>query len=148
MMIRNGYMTYIALYIDDLLIISENDDNLVEIKRRLMEKFEMKDLNIAKKFLEMKIEYSDDNSIKLHQDTYIQSLLKHHDMQDCNSVIISLDISVKLIKIIDAEVMMDLKKYHFIIEGFIFVVIVIKLNIIYAIDQLSQFNNNSFSKHL
>ena len=64
-------MTYITLYIDDLLIISENDDDLMKIKRRLMEKFEMKDLNITRKFLEMKIEYDDNDSIKLHQNQYI-----------------------------------------------------------------------------
>ena len=148
MMIRNDYMIYITLYIDDLLIISENDDDLVKIKRRLMKKFEMKDLSIARKFLGMKIEYDDDDSIKLHQNQYIQSLLKRHDMQDYNSVIISLDISVKLIKTIDIEVTMDSKKYQSIVEGLIFAAIVTKSNIISAIDQLSQFNNNSFSKHL
>src|SRR6266496_1098913 len=52
---RNGYTTYIALYVDDLLIISENDDDLAEVKRRLMEKFEMKDLGVARKFLGMEI---------------------------------------------------------------------------------------------
>src|SRR5438046_3854045 len=99
---RNGYMTYITLYVDDLLIISENDDELAEVKRRLTEKFEMKDLGVARKFLGMEIEYSDDGSIKLHQDQYIQSLLEHHGMENCNPVSTPLDMSVKLIKTTDA----------------------------------------------
>src|SRR5436189_4769399 len=100
---RNGYMTYIALYIDDLLIISENDDHLAEVKRRLTEKFEMKDLGVAKKFLGMEIEYGDDGSIKIHQDRYIQSLLRCHGMEDCNPVTTPLDTSIKLVKTTDAE---------------------------------------------
>ena len=56
------------------------------ITQLLTEKFKMKDLDIAKKFLDMKIEYDDDESTKNHQEQYIQQLLLRHDMQDCNSV--------------------------------------------------------------
>src|SRR5437667_7745577 len=102
---RNGYMTYIALYIDDLLIISENDDDLVEVKRRLMEKFEMKDLGVARKFLGMEIEYSDDGLIKLHQEQYIQGLLKRHGIQDCNRVSTLLVIYIQVVKTAEVHVM-------------------------------------------
>jgi len=145
---RNDYTTYIALYIDDLLIISENDDDLVNVKRRLTEKFEMKNLSVTKKFLEIKIEYDDDDSIKLHQNQYIQKLLKRHDMQNCNSVSTSIDTSIKLIKTTDAEATTDSKEYQFIVKDLMFAAIVTRLNIIYAIEQLSQFNSNPSSKHL
>src|SRR5436309_3450950 len=138
---RNDYTTYIALYVDDLLIISENDDDLVNVKRRLIEKFEMKNLSVTKKFLEIKIEYDYDDSIKLHQNQYIQKLLKRHDMQNCNSVSTSIDTSIKLIKMTDAEAMTNSKKYQFIMRDLIFAVIIIKSNIICAIEQLSQFNS-------
>ena len=141
-------MIYITLYIDDLLIISKNDDDLVNVKRRLTEKFEMKNLNVAKKFLEIEIEYDDDDSIKLHQNQYIQKLLKRHDMQNCNSVSTSIDTSIKLIKTTDVEAMTNSKEYQFIVKDLIFAAIITRLNIICAIEQLSQFNSNSFSKHL
>ena len=63
---KGGLTTYIALYVDDLLIISEDDDHLAEVKKRLAERFEMKDLGVARKFLGMEIEYSDDGRIKIH----------------------------------------------------------------------------------
>ena len=113
-------MTYIALYVDDLLIISENDDNFVEMKRRLTEKFEMKDLGVARKFLGMETEYNDDDSIKIHQDQYIQSLLKHHGMQDCDPVSTSFDISTKLVKMTDAEAKANPREYQSIIEDLMF----------------------------
>ena len=145
---RNGYTTYIALYVDDLLIISENDDDLAEVKRRLTEKFEMKDLGVARKFLGMEIEYGDDGSIKLHQDQYIQGLLKRHGMQDCNPVITPLDTSIKLVKTTDAEATADPKEYQSIVGGLMFAAIVTRPDIMCAVGQLSQFNSDPSSKHL
>jgi len=75
-----GERIYIALYIDDLIIASENEKDILTIKRRLSERFEMKDLGIARKFLGMEIEYENDGSIKIHQNQYIQQLLEHHGM--------------------------------------------------------------------
>jgi Reverse transcriptase (RNA-dependent DNA polymerase)/Integrase core domain len=63
----NGQKTYIALYVDDLIIAGENKDDIITIKQQLSERFEMKDLGIARKFLGMEIEYGSDGSIKIHQ---------------------------------------------------------------------------------
>jgi Reverse transcriptase (RNA-dependent DNA polymerase) len=64
---ETGERTYIALYVDDLLITGDNEEDITMIKRRLSEQFEMKDLEIVSKFLGMKIEYGKDGSIKIHQ---------------------------------------------------------------------------------
>src|SRR5436305_2037696 len=82
----NGEKTYIALYVDDFLITSENEDDLKTIKQRLSDKYEMKDLGVAKRFLGMQLEYGDDGSIKIHQDDYLRKLLTRHDMKNCNPV--------------------------------------------------------------
>ena len=50
-----GERTYIALYVDDLLIAGENEEDITEIKHLLAAEFEMKDLGIAKKFLGMEL---------------------------------------------------------------------------------------------
>jgi len=62
------------------------------MKSLLVEQFDIKNLDIAKKFLGMKIEYGNDASIKIHQERYIQQLLLRHDMQDCSPVHTPLDI--------------------------------------------------------
>jgi hypothetical protein len=62
----NSERTYIALYVDDLIIARENENDISTIKQRLSARFEMKDLGIAKKFLGMEIEYGNDRSIKIH----------------------------------------------------------------------------------
>lgn len=65
---KKGLKTYIALYVDDFLISSEDEEDLVEIKRRLSERYEMKDMGVARKFLGIEIEYGEDGSIKIHQE--------------------------------------------------------------------------------
>jgi Reverse transcriptase (RNA-dependent DNA polymerase) len=48
-----GDRTYITLYIDDLIIARENEDEIFMTKQHLSTRFKMKDLGIAKKFLSM-----------------------------------------------------------------------------------------------
>lgn len=56
----------------------------------------MKDLEIAKKFFGMEIEYRNDRSIKIHLNQYIQQLLDKHAMRECNPMTMPLNMSVKL----------------------------------------------------
>lgn len=91
---------FIILYVDDLLIISEDDDELVNLKRELSIRFEMKDLGEVKRFLGMEIEHGFDGvgtpTIKIHQADYIRTLLQRHGMEDCNPVSSPMDPSVNL----------------------------------------------------
>ena len=57
-------------------LVPDNEKDIATIKQHLSERFEMKDLGIARKFLGMEIEYGKDGSIKLHQNRYIQQLLE------------------------------------------------------------------------
>src|SRR5271170_8384304 len=141
--------TYIALYVDDLLIVGNNEENIVEIKRRLSEWFEMKDLGIASKFLGMEIEYGKDGSIKIHQNQYIRQILERHGMDDCSPVTTPMDTSVKLTAINTSnEAAADPSEYASIVGGLMFAACVTRPDIMCAIGQLSQFLNNPSSKHL
>jgi hypothetical protein len=143
-----GEKTYIALYVDDLLIAGENDNDIAKIKKALSEQFEMKDLGIARKFLGMEIEYSDDGSIKIYQSEYIQRLLKRHRMLNCNSVTTPLDTSIKLTATTEDEALADAKEYASIVGGLMFAACVTRPDIMCAVGQLSQFLHNPSSKHL
>ena len=105
-------------------------------------------MGVARKFLGMEIEYGDNGSIKIHQEQYIQGLLKRHGMRDCNPVTTPLDTSIKLTKTTDAEATADPKEYQSIVGGLMFAAIVTRPDIMCAVGQLSQFNSNPSSKHL
>jgi len=146
---ENGEHTYIALYVDDLLIAGDNEEDIAKIKRRLSERFEMKDLGIARKFLGMEIEYGKDGSIRIHQNQYIRQLLERHGMQECTPVTTPLDTSIKLAAIkVSNEAAADPTEYASIVGGLMFVACVTRPDIMCAVGQLSQFLNNPSSKHL
>jgi hypothetical protein len=143
-----GERIYIALYVDDLIIAGENENIIATIKRRLSERFDMKDLGIAKKFLGMEIEYGNDGSIKIHQCQYIQQLLERHGMGDCNAVATPLDTTVKLSSIKDDQAPADPHEYASIVGGLMFAACVTRPDITCAVGQLSQFLNNPSSIHM
>jgi len=146
---KNGERTYIALYVDNLLIAGNNDEDIATIKQPSSERFEMKDLGIARKFLGMEIEYGEDGSIKIHQNQYIRQLLERHRMDDCSPVNIPMDTSGKLAAInVSTEAAGDPHKYASIVEGLMFAACVTRLDIMCAVGQLSQFLNHPLSKHL
>ena len=144
----NEEKIYIALYINDFLIASENENDIATIKGLLAERFEMKDLGIAERFLGMEIKYGEDGSVKLHQEQYLCNLLKRHGMQDCNPISTPLDTSVKLTKATDAEPLANSKEYASIVGGLMFAACVTRPDIMCAVGQLSQFLNKPTSRHL
>jgi len=108
----------------------------------------MKDLGIPSRFLGMEIEYGNDGSIKIHQNTYIQQLLNRHRMYDCSPITTPLDTSVKLSLITNEEAPADAREYASIMGGLIFAAYVTRPDIMCAVGQLSQFLNNPSSKHM
>ena len=88
---------------NDLLIMTKDDEELTSLKHELTTHFEMKDLREVKRFLEMKIEH-ESNDIKIHQMNYIHTLFHRHEMQDYNSVNTSMNSSIKLIVIMNSNV--------------------------------------------
>jgi hypothetical protein len=107
----------------------------------------MEDLGIARKFLDMEIEYGNKGSIKIHQDQYVQQLLNRHGMGECNTVATPLDTTVKL-SIKDNEVPADPQEYARIVGGLMFTACIARPDITCAVGQLSQFLNNPSSTHM
>ena len=69
-------ITYIALYVDDFFVFSNNKKEMLFLKEQLGKQFKIKDLGRAKNILGMKIDYDDkDNSIHVSQEDYIDRLL-------------------------------------------------------------------------
>ena len=102
----NGKRMFIILYMNDLLIMIEDDGELANLKRGLTARFEMKDLGEVKRFLGMEIEH-ESNGIKIYQADYIRTLLHRHEMQDCNSMNTPMDPSIKLTATTNSDVKVD-----------------------------------------
>ena len=115
---------YLAVYVDDLLIMGERTKDIEEILDLLKRRYKMKDLGIARRFLGMDIEYGFDGSIKLHLRHYLQRLLKCHSIQDCKPISTAMDWSVKLIAAMDKDALADPKEYQQIVGEIQFAAVV------------------------
>ena len=81
---------YIVLYVDDMVIITGNIENLNLLKQYIMNAFEMKDLKDIELFLGMRITRTED-SIAIDQTSYIKTVLEKFKMTNCNPVNIPME---------------------------------------------------------
>ena len=123
---------------ETVCISSEDNNDLVEIKHRLSEKYEMKDMRIARKFLGIQIEYGEDGSIKIYQKIYICDILARHGMSKYNPVSMPLDTSVKLLLRRNLNYSAIRRNTR---RSLAITAIATRPDIMCAVDQLSQFNS-------
>lgn len=81
---------YVILYVDDLVIVTENSETMNSFKNYMMNKFLMVDLKEIKLFLGIKI-IRKGNQICFDQSAYIKTILSKFNMHDCKPVSSPLD---------------------------------------------------------
>ena len=81
--IVNDEVILVALYVDDLLILTNNMALIDQVKLLLNSSFNMKDLGLVNTFLGMKILHSL-NGISLHLNKYLNNALQDFSMTGCN----------------------------------------------------------------
>ena len=75
-------MTYIAVWVDDIIIAATSNSLMNDIKELLKSKFKMTDLGLIKWFLGIEFEQSD-TGISMCQSHYLKGVLERFGMQDC-----------------------------------------------------------------
>jgi hypothetical protein len=77
----------VIIYVDDLLLIESDSEKIRDLKRRLGERFDMKNQESAACFLDMQIERNrETETLMLHQKDYIEKLLKRFKQKKAISV--------------------------------------------------------------
>ena len=78
---KNGSFIYLLLYVDDMLVVSKDKDEIKRLKTQINKEFEMKDLNATKKILEMQISRERKTSkLYLSQKGYVKKVLTKFNM--------------------------------------------------------------------
>ena len=81
----NGRYIYIILllYVDDMLVVGSNIEDINVLKRKIAKSFAMKDLGVAKQILGMRITRDKKNhKLTLYQGEYIEKVLERFRMQN------------------------------------------------------------------
>ena len=77
---------FLVLYVDDILLTSNDTGLLIETKQLLFSHFDIKDLGEASYVLGIQILQDRPSGIlRLSQQTYIERILKRFNMQSCSS---------------------------------------------------------------
>jgi len=98
---QDGVVAYFLAYVDDLLLISNNDSFLNAFKTTLALKFALKDLGSPHHFLRKEI-LPTSHGLFLSQQHYIRELLIYTNMQDAKPVSTHLSTSCDLTPMSDA----------------------------------------------
>ncbi|KAG7299880.1 hypothetical protein JYU34_016900 [Plutella xylostella] len=140
---------FLTVYVDDILCFYNNEDTAVMIKKKLNEKFHMKDLGEAKFCIGFKISQNTTckNGISLDQSLYIEKILNRFNMSDCKPVSSPCDPNVQLEKAKCEEEVEKNIPYHELIGCLLYLSQGTRPDIAYIVNQLSRFNNKPTSQH-
>lgn len=140
--------SYIAVYVDDLLIISPSENEIRAIKKKIASKFEMHDGGPASYFLGLEIQRDGDRgAVSLCQKAYIKNLLDEYGMKDCRAAVTPLDLGFHIGCKDDSCVKVTINKYQSLIGSLMYLAILSRPDILHAVGKLSQRNTNPHVEH-
>jgi hypothetical protein len=94
---EGGHFIYVALYVDDMLLIGNDMDAIKEVKKQIFSKFDMKDLDATNFILGMAIKRDQAaRKLWLNQTKYIETILKRFNMQDCKPMKVPIHVEARL----------------------------------------------------
>jgi hypothetical protein len=146
-------MTFVTIYVDDLLIFTNDEHYWREVKSILMDNFKMKDIGLASSVLGLRITRDQVNkSIKIDQSQYITEILNRFKMSDANPVKTPVDCGQKLTTDMcptDAESKAEMAKIPYMeaLGSLLFAAQITRPDICYAVNVLSRFGSNPGMPH-
>ena len=137
----------IAVYVDDLILITDCMQRMSEIKKFLSEKFKMKDLGKLHYCLGITVDQKD-GFVKIHQEHYIQKILFKYGLAEAKSISTPADINVKLQKEDGTSKNVNGSMYQSMIGSLLYAAIATRPDISQIVGVLSKFNSCSNESHL
>ncbi len=140
----------IVIYVNDLILTRLNSAAIVWLKNALNGRFEMSDLGSCIYYLDMMIFRN--RSLKqliLNQSVYVEQMLRDHEMWDCKSLVIFMNVSCRLIKVSD-EYTADKSlriSYQSAVRSLMYIMLETRSNIAYSISMINRYVFNLTQTH-
>jgi hypothetical protein len=140
----------IVIYVNDLIFTELDSTIIFWSKNALNEQFEMSDLDSCIYYLDMMIfRIRRLRLLFLNQSVYVEQMLRDHEMWDCKSLIILMNVSCRLIKASD-EYITDISlkiSYQSIVKSLMYIMLKTRLDITYFISVISRYVFNLTQIH-
>ncbi|KAM0065667.1 putative RNA-directed DNA polymerase [Helianthus debilis subsp. tardiflorus] len=143
--VENNKLAVVLVYVDDLIITGDLEDEIEQLKKNLCIRFNMKDLGILKHFLGLELCYRSDGMI-LHQQKYSIELLSKFGLNSCKPAITPMDCNLQL-SAEEGKDLEDATMYRKIVGSLIYLTIT-RPDISYAVGVLSRFMQRPKKPHL
>lgn len=141
-------MLFVAIYVDDLLIFTNNQESKDYTKEELNKKFRMKDLGDLCYCIGIHVERDREKGIiYLDQKKYIQEVLNKFGMNDCKSVRTPMDMNANIHKNSEENKILHDIPYQEIIGCLLYISQVTRPDISFVINMLSKYNNKPEIEH-
>jgi hypothetical protein len=130
----------IVIYVNDLIFTKFNFATIFWLKNALNKRFEMSDLDSCTYYLDMMIfknRYL--KQLILNQNVYVEQMLQNHEIWNCKSLIIFMNVSCRLIKTFD-EYTIDKNykiNYQLIVKLLMYIMLKTRFDIIYSISVIN-----------
>ena len=98
MKFKKDEILVVALYVDDLIFMGNNQRLVEEFKTEMKKEFEMTDLGLMKFFLGLEVKQVS-SGIFISQGAYAKDILKRFGMDNCNPVATPMELGAKLSKL-------------------------------------------------
>ena len=131
-----GKTCVVLAYVDDLLVTGDNEDYIFVLKRRLDDKFTIKDLGSMRYFLGVEVTRNE-QGLMLSQQKFIRDLLEQTGFKHNKPCATSFPSGVKL-SIEEGELLDDPESYRSLIGKFLYLNLT-RPDISFVVQQLSQF---------
>ena len=130
-----------VIYVDDILIASNNESEINKLTKHLASEFQIKDLGEVKYCLG--IEFTRNKmEIKMNQKVYIENMLEKFGMKESKPVSTPMDCNVKLKKAInESENQNKDLPFRELVGSLMYLAVCTRPDIAYAVSNLSQFSN-------
>jgi hypothetical protein len=140
----------IVIYVNDLIFTKFNLAVIFWLKNVLNKRFEMNDLNSCIYYFDIMI-FKNRNlkQLILNQNVYVEQMLRDHEMWNCKSLIIFMNVSCWLIKIFDEYIIDKSLKinYQLIVRSLMYIMLKTRSNIIYFISMINRYVFNFIQTH-
>jgi hypothetical protein len=150
---EDGNIVIVVIYVDDLMVASDNLRKLQRLKSELSKSFEMKDLGPLSFCLD--IEFTQDvekQTITMSQSRYIKETLSRFNMENCKGVTTPINPNEKLSKEMcpkteEEQKAVEKLPYQSLVGSLMYLAVSTRPDIAHAVSMLSQFNTNFGEQH-
>ncbi|KAI9195028.1 hypothetical protein LWI28_010959 [Acer negundo] len=140
-----GKITILIVYVDDIILTCNCEEEIQALKQVLAREFEIKDLGSLKYFLGIEIARSKEG-IAVSQHKYVLDLLKETGMEDCKPVDTPIDYTMKLGSV-EGSAPVDKGRFQRLVGKLIYLSHT-RPDIGFPVSAVSQFMNRPTKEHM